>query len=159
MDHYVPRNSPGTPQFLIRGSEGVGWGVKVINTVFTVSYNGFAVFYSISRPLGCFFQDPNTIPKRFQNNPKTILNQSQSYPTTIPKQIQNDPETIPTRPPNVYRRRPTPSPIADPVVIFTQSGEAAGAPGQPGAVEPQRERGVFCVCVCFTAFVYALSWF
>ncbi len=25
MDHYVPRNS-GTPQFLIRGSEGVGWG-------------------------------------------------------------------------------------------------------------------------------------
>ncbi len=40
---------------------------------------------------------------------------------------------------------PPPSPIADPVLIFTQAGEAAGAPGQPGAVEPQRERGVFCV--------------
>ncbi len=26
MVHYVPRNSSGTPQFLIRGSEGVGWG-------------------------------------------------------------------------------------------------------------------------------------
>ncbi len=26
MDHYVPRNSSGTPHFLIRGSEGAGWG-------------------------------------------------------------------------------------------------------------------------------------
>ena len=26
MGHYVPRNSPGTPQFLIRVSEGVGLG-------------------------------------------------------------------------------------------------------------------------------------
>ncbi len=29
------------------------------------------------------------------------------------------------------------------MLIFTQAGEAAGAPGQPGAVEPQRDRGVF----------------
>ena len=41
---------------------------------------------------------------------------------------------------------PPPSPIADPVLIFTQAGEAAGAPGQPGAAEPQREReGCFFV--------------
>ena len=32
--------------------------------------------------------------------------------------------------------------MADPVLIFTQAGEAAGAPGQPGVAEPQRERGV-----------------
>ena len=38
---------------------------------------------------------------------------------------------------------PPPSPIADPVLIFTQAGEAAGAPGQPGAAEPWRERVVF----------------
>ena len=36
--------------------------------------------------------------------------------------------------------------MADPVLIFTQAGEAARAPGQPGAVEPQREReGCFSV--------------
>ncbi len=38
---------------------------------------------------------------------------------------------------------PPPSPMADPVLIFTQAGEAAGAPGQPGVAEPQRERGVW----------------
>ncbi len=37
---------------------------------------------------------------------------------------------------------PPPSLIADPVLIFTQAGEAAGSPRQPGAVEPQRES--FC---------------
>ncbi len=46
---------------------------------------------------------------------------------------------------------PPPSSIADPVLIFTQAGEAAGAPGQLGAVEPQRERGVFVfVCVFYS---------
>ena len=35
------------------------------------------------------------------------------------------------------------------MLIFTQAGEAAGAPGQPGVAEPQRERGVFD---CFSVF-------
>ena len=88
MDHYVPRNSPGTPQFLIRGSEGVGWGgaggdaiFLLYSTVFTAFHSNFAVFYSISRPPGWFFKTP----KRSQNDPKTILHQSPNYPTTIPK--------------------------------------------------------------------------
>ena len=73
MDHYVPRNSPGTPQFLIRGSEGVGWGgagwdvfLFLYLIVFSVSYSVFVVFYKKYRPRGVFSRpqnDSNTIPK------------------------------------------------------------------------------------------------
>ncbi len=63
-----------------------------------------------------------------------------NYPTTIPKRSQHVP-------PMYIGVGPPPSPIADPVLIFTQAGEAAGAPGQPGAVEPQREREGCCFFV------------
>ena len=104
MDHYVPRNSPGTPQFLIRGSEGVGWGgagwdvfscILLYSLYLRVILLYFTAFLD---PQGVFSQDP---------------------PQTIPKRSQNDSQTIPTCPPNVYRRRPTP--IADPVLIFIQA--------------------------------------
>ncbi len=49
---------------------------------------------------------------------------------------------------------PPPSPIADPVLIFPQAGVAAGAPGQPGVAEPQRERerGVWLFSVLYGIF-------
>ncbi len=91
MDHYVPRNSPGTPQFLIRGSEGVGWGgagwdVFLCILLYLLYLRVILLYFTaFLDPRGVFSKTPQTIPKRSQNDSQTILNQSQIYPTIIPK--------------------------------------------------------------------------
>ncbi len=73
MGHYVSRNSPGTPQFVIRGSEGVERGVFFFRIllylrIFTTILQYFVVFLDPR----VFLKTPKAIPKRFQNDPQTI---------------------------------------------------------------------------------------
>ncbi len=146
MGHYVSRNSPGTPLFVIRGSEGVWWGGAgwdFFVTVFIILYSNFAVFYSISRPRGVFSRSPNdpkAIPTWSPNYPKTIPKQSNKYFKIIPKRSQHDPNMSP----NVYRRQPTPQPHSRPGAHIHPSGGGRRSPRAARCCgAPERERGVF----------------
>ena len=150
MVHYVPRNSPGTPQFLIRGSEGVGWDgvgrggmffILKYFIVFAAFYNNFTVFYSISRPPECFFKNP----KRAQNYPKSIPKLFKKHSKIIPKRSRNDPNMSPKCiSASAHQRHSRPSAHIHPSGGGRRSPRAAGCCGAP-----ERERGVFG---CFLVF-------
>ena len=131
--------SPGTPQFLSRGSDVVGRfpppGILLYLLYFTV-------FYSISRTRGVFQDpqnDPKTIPKWFQNYSKTIPKLSEQYSKIIPKRSRNDPNMSPKC---ISASAHPPAPWQTQCSYSPKRGRPPEPPGSQVLRSP-RERGVF----------------